>query len=187
MATLVDGFFLERNWQFGLPEPWFRKAMDSMWTHMSMRCTDHDRYTSPTCPRCTRELNPHWVCLVFSVFALSPPRLVMSDALMYFWKGMEARRLIEEFMLSSPDYSSAPTENIVHGVSLSCIAVALLGTFLADRGRVSDAWKITGTAIRNAQAVGLHRDPGWRKWEAMDREESELRLSAWWLLLTNDR
>ena len=139
------------------------------------------------CARCTKEVNPHWLMLVFSVLALAPRKLVGTTARVYFWKAMEARRLIEDIMICTPAYSLAPTECMVHGISLSCIASTLLASYLSNRGRVSDAWKIVGCALRNAQAVGLHRDPGWHKWEKMDREECELRLLAWWDLIISDR
>ncbi len=41
--------------------------------------------------------------------------------------------------------------------------------------------------VEDAQAVGLHRDPGWLNWEKMDRTESEIRLLAWWFLIVSDR
>ena len=100
---------------------------------------------------------------------------------------MDARRLIEDVMMCSPAYSWAPTQSVVHGVTLSCIATGLYCCYLADHGRVSDAWKLSGVSIRNAQAVGLHRDPGWQKWEGMDKVERELRLLGWWYLAANDR
>ncbi|KAI1789685.1 hypothetical protein LXA43DRAFT_553864 [Ganoderma leucocontextum] len=100
---------------------------------------------------------------------------------------MEARRLVEDTMLVCPQYSSAPSQCVVHGVSLSCIAAALLASWLSDHGRISDAWKLTGTAIRQAQAGGVHRDPTWYKWEKMDAQECELRVLAWWYLIVPDR
>ncbi|KAI0712762.1 hypothetical protein C8T65DRAFT_574527 [Cerioporus squamosus] len=187
VAMLVNAFFAERGWQFGLPEEWFKNALQRMWAHLDIRCAGITCHMSGGCARCTREVNPHWLALVFVVMALAPRRIVGTSARVFFWKAMEARRLIEDIMICTPAYSLAPSECMVHGIALSCIAAALLAAYLSDRGRVSDAWKIVGCAVRNAQAVGLHRDPGWHKWEKMDREECELRLLAWWFLNISDR
>lgn len=45
----------------------------------------------------------------------------------------------------------------------------------------------TDWIVRSAQALGLHRDPRWRKWETMGQVESELRVLTWWLLASFDR
>ncbi|KAI0670229.1 hypothetical protein C8Q78DRAFT_1090356 [Trametes maxima] len=182
--TLVDGYFAERNWEFGIPEQWFRRSCQHMWRHLHLRCPGPTCHLSGGCPRCTEELNPHWLSLMFAVLALAPHRLTGSNAKTYFLKAMEARRLVEDVLLASRAYSQP---SAVRGVVLSCIGAALLARYLSDRGRVSDAWKLTGTALRNAQAVGLHRDPGWQKWEAMDKQERELRILGWWFLVIADR
>ncbi|OSC99996.1 hypothetical protein PYCCODRAFT_1453475 [Trametes coccinea BRFM310] len=182
--TLVDGYFAERNWQFGIPEQWFRRCCEQMWRHLHLRCPGPSCHLSGGCTRCTEELNPHWLSLMFAVLALAPQRIVGNSAKTYFLKAMEARRLVEDILLASRAYSQP---SAVQGVVLSCIGAALLARYLADRGRVSDAWKLTGTALRNAQAVGLHRDPGWQKWETMDKQERELRVLGWWFLVIADR
>ena len=185
--ALVDGFFTERNWVYGLPERWFKRSCQQMWAHLDLCCIGTACHAAGGCPRCTREINPHWLLLCFSVLMLAPPRLVGTTARTFFWNAMDTRRLIEDIMLSSPACSWAPTQSVVHGVTLGCIAAAFYSCYLADRGRLSDAWKLTGMAIRNAQAVGLHRDPGWHKWESMDKIERELRLLAWWYIAACDR
>ena len=43
------------------------------------------------------------------------------------------------------------------------------------------------SGLRTAQALGMHRDPGWVKWEAMHKVERELRVTGWWLLVVSDR
>ncbi|KAI8990423.1 hypothetical protein BD414DRAFT_521660 [Trametes punicea] len=183
--ALIDGYFAERNWQFGLPEQWFRRSCQQMWHHLRLRCPGPSCHLSGGCTRCTEELNPHWLLLVFSVLALAPQRLVGNNAKGYFLKAFEARRLIEDILLSSRRAYTQPAA--VHGVVLTCIGSALMSAYLADRGRVSDAWKLTGTALRKAQAAGLHRDPGWQKWETMDKQERELRVLGWWYLVIADR
>ncbi len=104
-----------------------------------------------------------------------------------FIKAMEARRLVEDTQLFCRQYTSALSQRVAHGVSLSCLSAALLAFWLSERGRITVTWKLTGTAIRQAQAVGLHRDPTWYKWEKMDAQECELRVLAWWYLILSDR
>ncbi|KAH9852904.1 hypothetical protein C2E23DRAFT_824099 [Lenzites betulinus] len=182
--ALLDGYFTERNWEFGIPEGWFRQSCEHMWRHLALRCPGAACHLAGGCTRCTEELNPHWLALLYACLALAPHRLASGSAKTYFLRAMEARRLVEDILLASRAYSQP---GAVQGVVLSCIAAALLARYLADRGRVSDAWKLTGTALRNAQAVGLHRDPGWQKWDAMDKQERELRLLGWWSLVIADR
>ncbi|KAI0776759.1 hypothetical protein BD413DRAFT_645466 [Trametes elegans] len=191
--ALLDAYFAERNWEFCLPERWFRQSCEHMWRHLALRCPLGGSGGSGgggcRCTRCTRELNPHWLALLFAVLALAPapisaPERAGRASCPHFLRAMEARRLVEDVALAGRAYSQPSS---VHGVALSCIGAALLAKYLADRGRVSDAWKLTGTALRNAQAVGLHRDPGWQKWEDMDRQEREIRLLSWWSLVVSDR
>ncbi|CCM05897.1 uncharacterized protein FIBRA_08135 [Fibroporia radiculosa] len=185
VEQLVDGFFAERNWEFGLPENWFRSSCTRMWAHLDIpRCPGFACLAPTLCTACQEEVNPHWISLLFAVLALAPRRLG-ADAHAYFTHAVSAKRLGEDILLAVRAY--ALSERTVHGAVLSCIASGLLGAYLSDRGRVSEAWKLTGAALRTAQANGLHRDPGWRKWEEMGKEEAELRLFGWWLLWCADR
>lgn len=59
--------------------------------------------------------------------------------------------------------------------------------FLAERGRTSEAWKLAGSGLRSAMAVGMHRDPGWVRWQIMSDTEKLLRARAWWNLVIWDR
>jgi hypothetical protein len=81
----------------------------------------------------------------------------------------------------------SPLVSAADGIALSCLATPLLCHYHADSGRVSEAWKLVGYAIRAAQAVGMHRDPGWTKWQVMSEDERLLRTRAWWGLVTWDR
>ena len=67
------------------------------------------------------------------------------------------------------------------------LATALLCTYIAEMGRVSEAWKLLGGSIRAAQAVGIHRNPAWRKWKVIWADEILLRTTAWWALIVWDR
>ncbi|EKM52703.1 uncharacterized protein PHACADRAFT_261296 [Phanerochaete carnosa HHB-10118-sp] len=181
----LDGFFPERSWQFGIPERWFRAGCQAMWGRLAMRCVPGCRRQGE-CPACREEINPHWLCFVFAVLALAPsPRGAPRDNGRYFMYSLMARRHVEDVLLVTPAYSTS--EGSVHGGVLTCISSSLHAMYLVDRGRISEAWKLVGNGMRHAQALGMHRDPGWRKWEAMHADDRELRIGGWWLLIISDR
>ncbi|PCH43093.1 hypothetical protein WOLCODRAFT_103068 [Wolfiporia cocos MD-104 SS10] len=184
IAELVDAFFRYRNWELGLPETWFRNSCAKMWFHLDVRCPGGICLAPASCTFCGEEINPHWIALIFAVIALAP-RNVSKDSSVYFTHALSAKRLAEDILLAVPAYSIS--EKSVHGAVLNCIATALLAAYLSDNGRVSEAWKLAGNGLRSAQAMGLHRDPSWRKWEAMGKDEAELRDLGWWLLFVADR
>lgn len=184
---LIDAYFVQRDWNYGLPGVWFRTSCQQMWEHLDSPCSGPACRATGGCSRCAREVNPNWLALLFAVLALSPHAVEGFTSKTFFIKAMEARRLVEDSMLFHRQYSSPPSQAVVHGVSLSCLAAALLACWLSDHGMPSDSWKLTGTAIRQAQAAGLHRDPMWFKWEKMDAQECELRVLAWWYLIISDR
>lgn len=80
-----------------------------------------------------------------------------------------------------------PPSSPVDGSAMVCLAIPLLCDVLAERGRVSEAWKLVGGGIRAAQAIGLHRDPDNQMWQEMPEEEKDLRRKAWWGLYIWDR
>ncbi|KAM5537388.1 hypothetical protein V8D89_008907 [Ganoderma adspersum] len=184
---LIEAYFVGRDWNYGLPGVWFRTACQQMWDHLDTLCLGPACRAAGGCSRCAREVNPNWLALLFAVLALSPRAIEGFTSKTFFIKAMEARRLVEDSTLFHRQYSSPPSQSVVHGVSLGCLAAALLACWLSDHGRPSDSWKLTGTAIRQAQAAGLHRDPMWYKWEKMDAQECELRVLAWWYLIISDR
>ncbi|KAF7794577.1 hypothetical protein EIP86_005712 [Pleurotus ostreatoroseus] len=185
VERLLRLFFAECNWQFGLSEKWFLASMQRMWEQLSLRCTPTCNLEGG-CPACKEEINPHWLVLLFSMLALVPAsEQTVEDSTKYFTAAMTARRVVDDILLASPVYSTS--ESAVYGSVLSCIAAVLLAIWQGDRGRLSEAWKLIGHAIRSAQAIGLHRDPRWRKWETMHQFEIELRVTAWWLLMISDR
>jgi len=184
VAALVDAYFTERNWEFGLPEAWFRSSLQQMWQHLDMRCPGGVCLAPASCAPCKTEVNTHWMTLLFAVLTLAP-RSVAGDPAVFLTHALTAKRLSEDILLAVPTYWMS--EKAVHGGVMSCIGTALLAAHLADKGRVSEAWKLVGSGVRSAQAMGLHRDPGWRKWETMGKQESELRLLGWWLLWIADR
>lgn len=185
VEQLLDSFFTERNWQFGIPYSWFRSSCEQMWAHLDLRC-QHGCRGGGDCPACRNDINPHWLGFLFSVLALAPgSRNTAKNCARYFVHALTARRLVEDILLVTPVYSTS--EGTVHGGVLSCYSAVLLAMYLVDRGRVSEAWKLIGSALRHAQALGLHRDPGWKKWEEMQPIDRELRITSWWLLMVSDR
>jgi hypothetical protein len=163
-----------------VPEQWFRSAFEQMWGILSQPCLCALGWT---CAACSQEVNPHFLSLVFAILALSPSNLNPSNTT-HFARSIAARRLAEDSLL---EQRVVDAPNITDGTVLSCIATPILASHLADRGRVSDAWKLVGGALRNAQAAGMHRDPGWDKWVAMSKDERQLRLGGWWALVATDR
>ena len=103
----------------------------------------------------------------------------------YFMYAMMARRIVEDDFLNVP--SASFMVSAADGTVVGCLATPLLCDYLAGRGRVSEAWKLIGHAIRNAMSVGLHRDPEWKLWQMMSADEKLLRRRAWWGLFMSDK
>lgn len=145
LEELLTAFFAERNWQFGIPERWFRSACQKMWEHVDMRCVQGCRGKG-ACPACHEDVNPHWLSLLFAVLALAPgSRNTSKNCARYFMHALTARRFVEDILLVTPAYSTS--EGTVHGGVLSCYSAVLLAMYLVDRGRVSEAWKLIGKYI----------------------------------------
>ncbi|KAF2224742.1 fungal-specific transcription factor domain-containing protein [Elsinoe ampelina] len=81
--------------------------------------------------------------------------------------------------LRQSSFASQPTLRNVQ-------ATTLISMYLANSGRVLDAWTLLGTTIRNAQALGLHRNP-----KLIDPlpslKDSAFRKKLWWYLLFIDQ
>ncbi|KAK2467865.1 hypothetical protein APHAL10511_000160 [Amanita phalloides] len=179
---LVKSFFRDINWQFGIPEQWFMRTYQQMWTVLRSRT---ERQGGSL-------LNPNWVSLFFSILALAPcdnaamnstAEAELKDT--YFRCGMTARCIAESVFLEEP--SSSIMVSAADGTVLSCLAAPLLCSYLAERGHASEAWKLVGKAICTATAIGMHQDPGWPYWQVMSEEEKLLRRRAWWGLFVWDR
>lgn len=189
--SLLDTFFAARNWEFGLPEGWVRRSCNTMFSYLDRRCPGTTCRFPGICTACNEIINPHWIALLFAILALAPaPAAGVTgtdtiDHAAYFTQALTAKRLGEDILLAVPVYCMS--EKYVQGATHSCIAAALLSAYLADRGRMSEAWKVVGYGMRVAQAMGLHRDPCWRKWDHMSKEEAEMRTLGWWLLWMRDR
>ncbi|KAF9453960.1 hypothetical protein P691DRAFT_718360 [Macrolepiota fuliginosa MF-IS2] len=184
---MIDAFLKEVNWRYGIPEKWFSNTCNQMWNHLQTPLQGH-------------QLNLYWLCLFFSVLACTPPLGESSilttkppnthDRCTYFICASTARRLAEGAYLDQPlgpSSSNVATSSPTDGSVLACLAIPLLCDFLAERGKLSEAWKLVGSGIRSAQAIGLHRDPGDQRWQEMSEGEKDLRRRAWWGLYIWDR
>ena len=143
---------------------------------------------------CNLQTNANWLSLFFSMLAIAAstddsPQPDggggMESTEIYFKNAMSARRIAED------DYFNKPTVSVMvsaaDGTVLGCLAVPLLCSYLTERGRVSEAWKLVGSGIRHAEAVGMHRDPEWIGWQVMSKDEIDMRRIAWWDLVILDK
>lgn len=170
---LITAFFQYENWRFGLPRQLIMNVYNRMWDAIQADSTSLNR------------LKVNWLTLLFSVFAHSPECTNEEQSRKYFLRSLTGRRLAEDLLCAS---FSVPRMHvsITEGTALGCIATVLLANYLCDRGQVSEAWKMVGTAIRNAQTAGLHKNPAWHRWKDMTEDEKSIRLSAWLLLSQQD-
>ncbi|KAG5646228.1 hypothetical protein DXG03_004055 [Asterophora parasitica] len=180
-TILLQAFFTESNWRFGIPEEWFWAACTQMW--------DVLEYSGPR----VIQINTNWLSLLFAVLAYAPKSASSSDedsdnsSDHYYLCAMTARRIAEDDYLNKPNLELSVMASAADGAVLSCLAVPLLCSYLSQTGRVSEAWKLAGTGLRNAEAVGMHRDPEWNQWQAMSKDEKILRRRAWWGLYIRDK
>ncbi|KAG5350431.1 hypothetical protein C0989_011065 [Termitomyces sp. Mn162] len=180
-AALLKTFFAECNWRFGIPEEWFSNACSQMWNVLE--------HPGPH----GLHINAHWLSLFFAVLAYTPEsagdgkdHVVQADSRdHYFSCAMRARRVAEDDYMNKPSISLMVSA--ADGTVLSCLAVPILCSYLSEHGRVSEAWKLVGSGIRQAEAVGMHRDPEWRHWQVMSKDEALLRRRGWWGLYILDK
>lgn len=181
VEALTIAFFDESNWRYGIPEDWFHTARRDMWSSLH-----HSGST-------TSNLNANWLMLLFAILASAPPSAHKDVQHLspycgtdgYFMYAMMARRMAEDDFLSEPNQSFMVSA--ADGTVVGCLATPILCDYLAARGRVSEAWKLIGQAIRNAMSVGLHRDPESGLWQQMSGNEILLRRCAWWALFMSDK
>ena len=67
------------------------------------------------------------------------------------------------------------------------LEISRMVTYNLYHSRISYLTIHRDSGLRHAQALGMHRDPGWQKWDNMHCLERELRLSGWWWLVISDR
>ncbi|KAG6844386.1 hypothetical protein H0H87_007290 [Tephrocybe sp. NHM501043] len=178
-TALLKEYFTESNWRFGIPEDWFRTACSQMWNVLE--------YPGPH----GLQINANWLSLFFAVLACAPMSRSHTNPSetdnsdQWLSCALMARRIAEDDYMHKPNISLMVSA--ADGTVLSCLAVPLLCSYLAQRGRVSEAWKLVGNGIRSAEAVGMHRDPEWKQWQVMSKDEVLLRRRAWWGLYIWDK
>ncbi|KAF6760185.1 hypothetical protein DFP72DRAFT_883456 [Ephemerocybe angulata] len=170
--ALVESYFFNLNWRYGIPRPWFNRASGQMWSRW--HSSNH----------LSSEINANFLTLVFSILAAAPRDDEMEASLVlscddYFMCAMISRRIAEDDYFNTPRASTMVSP--ADGTVLGCLATPILASFLSERGRV------VGNGVRNALAVGLHRDANWKLWQVMSQEEKMLRKRAWWTLFIADR
>lgn len=178
-SSLLKSFFLEVNWRFGIPEHWFQKTFSQVYTFL--------QYPDGL----GTQINANWLALFFAILALAPrdhsilTDNSVEDAEHHYMYSTVALRIADNNYLNRPYFCGV--DSAADGTVLSCLAAPLLCNYLADRGHLSEAWKMAGHWTRAAQAIGLHRDSGWREWQAMSEEDKLLRRRAWWGLVIWDK
>lgn len=176
--ALLHSYFSHCNWRFGIPELNFMENYGELWRMMD--ATDGEA-----------DVNPHFLSLLFAMLSMAPDdeRDDTQRNTEFFRQSINARRMGEDSLLApafgeTDSNSIAPTAD---GTVLSCIAAPILAAYLADRGLVSEGWKIVGASMRNAYAIGLNRDPDWDTWRIMKEDEKRWRRRGWWSLVLCDR
>lgn len=113
---LVMTFFSDVNWRYGVPQEWFLDSCDQMWNALEGH---RDR---------NMQINPHWLCLLYSVLALTPRNNTLptpgweASAVRvehYFLYALTARRLAEDAYMTNPSFS--PQESAADGTVLGCL------------------------------------------------------------------
>ncbi|KAG7090971.1 hypothetical protein E1B28_010038 [Marasmius oreades] len=176
LPVILNSFFTEVNWNFGLPEHWLYTAVVRMWNTL--------RY--PDIPGSI--INACWLSLLFAILACTPrldeqlKNAGLESPSQYFSYAKAALSIAEESFHGKTRMSSA-----TNGVVLACLAVPLLCAYQAKEGRLGESWKLVGTWIRIAQALEIHCDPGRLGWHGLSEEEKCLRKLAWCNLITWDK
>jgi hypothetical protein len=177
--TLILSFFENDNWRYALPE----RLIISMYERM---CEALRNAADPTC--CCR-IRANWLTLLFSILAFSPACFSEEESRKYFLHSLNCRRLTEDLFFASFGTPRATTSAsyLDEGTAQGCIAAVLLSCYLCDRGQVTEAWKMVGYAVRNAQNAGLHRNPHYNVWKNMSEDDRTIRKTAWWYLSQTDK
>ena len=180
-----------QNWRFTLPKDILSSSYSHMWEILRVDAALG-----------AERVNIHWLTLLYAIFALSPTVIpsspvpsdshpaiidIESERRTFFLHSLSGRRIAEDLLGLSSSVSSAPP-SVTECASYGCLAVILLVHYMCDRGNVSEAWKMIGSAIRMGQTIGLHRDPDlYATYAHISQDEQKLRKVTWWLLVIQDR
>lgn len=171
--VLIHTFFASENWRFGLPENVILGIFKSMWEVIGADSSSLNR------------VKVNWLTLLFAIFALSPGCKNEEQSRKFFLHSLTGRRIAEDLLFASLASPRMPV-SVTEGAALGCIATVLLANYMCDRGQATEAWKMIGTSVRNAQNAGLHMSPAWNRWKDMTEPEKTIRLCAWHLLSQHD-
>ncbi|THH05371.1 hypothetical protein EW145_g4842 [Phellinidium pouzarii] len=171
--ALIRGYFEHDNWCIGVPQNLVLTMYDQMWVTIEADTTSMSR------------INFHWITLLFAIFAISSFCVTEDESRKYFLQALTAKRLGEDLLSAS--FNSEQRSTGSEGAEFACLSAALLGKYMMDRGQMTEAWKIVGGALRNAQNAGLHRSPAASKWKMMSEDERTLRCLSWHLCAMTDR
>ncbi|KAL5528505.1 hypothetical protein ACEPAF_7641 [Sanghuangporus sanghuang] len=162
---LIEAFFEHDNWRYGIPKTIIMLAYHAMWDTIQTDRTSVER------------ISFNWVTLLFATLALSSGCSSEEESRKYFLQALTSKRLAEDVQSASffaPRHSGTYSQGTAHG----CIAAALMADYLCDRGQMTEAWKLIGSAVRNAQNAGLYLNPAWNKWKDMTEDEQTLRTDG---------
>ncbi|KAL5523626.1 hypothetical protein ACEPAG_7799 [Sanghuangporus baumii] len=171
---LIEAFFEHDNWRYGIPKAIMMSAYHAMWDTIQTDRTSVER------------ISFNWVTLLLATLALSSGCASEEESRKYFLQALTSKRLAEDVQSASffaPRHSGTYSQGTAHG----CLAAALIADYLCDRGQMTEAWKLIGSAVRNAQNAGLYLNPAWNKWKDMTEDEQTLRSIAWHGCATRDR
>ncbi|KAG7408877.1 Transcription factor yanR [Fusarium oxysporum f. sp. rapae] len=96
--------------------------------------------------------DPTFVALIFAMLALGTQFVTSTTP-------FQERKLTAEFYASASSQSLRLASYLSSASLRSIQAMVLLAYFLVNNNHTSDAWAFSGISIRQAHAMGLHRDP----------------------------
>ncbi|KAK7575171.1 hypothetical protein V3481_017135 [Fusarium oxysporum f. sp. vasinfectum] len=100
----------------------------------------------------TSSTDPTFVALIFAMLALGTQFVTSTTP-------FQVRKLTAEFYASASSQSLRIATYLSSASLRSIQAMVLLAYFLVNNNHTSDAWAFSGISIRQAHAMGLHRDP----------------------------
>ncbi|KAK2470861.1 hypothetical protein H9L39_17092 [Fusarium oxysporum f. sp. albedinis] len=100
----------------------------------------------------TSSTDPTFVALIFAMLALGTQFVTSTTP-------FQERKLTAEFYASASSQSLRIATYLSSASLRSIQAMVLLAYFLVNNNHTSDAWAFSGISIRQAHAMGLHRDP----------------------------
>ncbi|EJC98978.1 uncharacterized protein FOMMEDRAFT_148940 [Fomitiporia mediterranea MF3/22] len=170
--ALLLSFHEHVNWSIGIPYNVLFSSHELMWERIRAD------------PTCLQKYNPYWVALLLSMFCFSPACATEEESRDYFNQAMAARKLQEDRYAS---LDAPPQHGDIMGAVYSCLGAAFLARYLQDRGRITEAWKVVGSALRDAQNVGLHNFLAPGKSKNVTDDQRTFMLVSWHLCVEFDR